>query len=99
MSDEQQFLITVRFPAWTQEADGQIHKFSAFGVKYLLITGVIPYPDWPEDDERWFTHDESKEVAKRFVSWYKANIKDEFNGEILFIEPADFTIANTKEQL
>lgn len=96
MSDEQQFYITVRFPGWEQEIDGKVHKFKPFAVRYLFITDVIPFPDWPEEDERWLRYSDEQEVVKRFVIWYQLHIKQDFDGEVLFVEPAQVTIADGK---
>lgn len=91
MSSEMQFIIIVRFPEWEQadfEDPKKVHKYSAFGVKYLLTMPIIPTPDWEEDDERWFTYSEEKIVAEEFKKAYAHTIKHkDFDGEILFIEP------------
>lgn len=96
MSNEMQFIIIVRFPEWEQvgslypEAGKEetVNKYPAFGVKYLLTMPVIAYPEWEEDDERWFTYSEEKIVAEEFKKAYANTIKGkDFDGEILFIEP------------
>lgn len=94
MSDEQQFIIVVRFPAW--EMDG--HKSKAFAVKYFLTMPIIPLPEWKEDDKRWFSYSEEKIVAETFKKAYKDRIrKDRFDGEILFIEPVQLTSLKADE--
>lgn len=93
MSNEMQFIVVVRFPEWEQEpiaeaGQTEVQKYPAFGVKYLLTMPIIPYPEWAEDDERWFTYSEEKIVAEEFKKAYANTIKHkDFNGEILFIEP------------
>lgn len=93
MTDKNQVIITVRFPAWEQDG----HKFSAFGIKYLFTMPLIPFPDWKEDDERWFDYNEDKIVAATFKKAYEATMKQDFNGEILFIENASLVSMKSDE--
>lgn len=86
MSDEEKFIITVRFPAK-----------KPYGIKYLFVTGIIPFPEWPNEDPRWMEYTPMDEVVKRFIDWYKGKIKPDFDGEVLFVEPAEFVIANGKK--
>lgn len=85
MKENSTYLITVRFPGWV-EGD---HTFSPYGYKYLFTTQIVQFPDWPENDDRWATWSEQKVVRDRFAHWYKQKVQYDFNGEILFIEPAD----------
>lgn len=90
MSDKQYWLITVRFPAWS-EGD---HKYPAFGIRYLIQTPNIQIPDWPEDDERWASFSEEADIKRYFLEDYKRNSfgsSREFNGEILFVEAFEIT--------
>lgn len=79
MSDKQQFIIYVDFGDYTY--------------KYLFATSVIPFPDWPEDDERWHTFDERGEAVNRFKDWFSKHI-GAFTGKIVLVEPCDFVIAD-----
>lgn len=99
MNNKEQYIITVRFPEWEQTFEGQIHKYPGFGVRYLLITPLHPEPDWPDDDERWFTYNPLNQVKEDFINWYKANIKKEFDGEVLFIEQSNYVIADAFNRL
>ncbi len=94
MNNKEKYIITVRFPEWEQTFGGETHKYQAFGVKYLLTTFIHADPEWPEDDERWFSYDPLVAAKDDFISWYKSNIKPEFEGEILFIEPTDLVNAD-----
>lgn len=92
MSNEMQFLIIVRFPEWSQvHHDGTLHKYKAYGRKYLFTMPIIPFPDWEDTDERWKTYDELKIVKDNFIKSFKASSRGEFKGEILFVEPADIS--------
>lgn len=93
MSNEQQFIIIVRFPAWEQNGT----KFNAYGMKFLFTMPIIPFPEWEEDDERWFTYSEEKIVAKTFKKAFEESRKIEFNGEILFVEPTQLSTVESKE--
>lgn len=101
MSNEQQFVITVRFPEWAQddfEDPNKVHKYPPFGVKYLFTMGVIPYPDWEAEDERWMWYSEERIVAEQFKRAYKATIKKDFDGDILFIEPSRYVNLKAAEE-
>jgi len=86
MSNEEQFLITARFPSWGDEG----FTFPAFGVKYLINTPII-IPVTDEDgeiiEEDW---NYEEEIANYFKQYYKDTIKKDFDGEILFIEPVQY---------
>lgn len=107
MSNEQKYIITVRFPSWKYVVDPledvkyepNSPEHPPYGVRYLFLTSLIEAPDWPEDDERWFTWDETQVIEERFLGWYKANINKEFDGEILFIDPADYVVADGRVKL
>jgi len=101
MSYGQQFVITVRFPEWSQddfEDPQKVHKYPPFGVKYLFTMGIIPLPEWEEDDKRWFSYSEERIVADEFKKAYKAKIKQEFDGDILFIEPSQYVSIKAVEE-
>ena len=83
MSNEMQFLITVRF-----------RLGGVVGIRYLFTTDIIPYPDWPDNDERWLQYSEEAEVVKRFKEWYNTNMDREFDGEILFVEPTNYVLCD-----
>lgn len=79
MSDKQQFLIYVDFGEYTY--------------KYLFITGLIPYPEWPEDDERWLTYDERGEAVERFKLWAEKHISG-LSGKVVLVESCDYVVAD-----
>lgn len=93
MSNEEQFIIIVRFPAW--EMDGK--KYKAFGMKYLFKMPIIPLPEWEDDDKRWFGYDEGKIVVQTFSKAFKEKIGRDFDGEVLFVEPASYTVIESDE--
>jgi|SRR5947207_15571236 len=94
MKDNSSYLITVRFPGFKE---GE-HVFGAYGYKYLFNTSIVPFPEWPENDERWADWSEEKVVKGRFIDWYTKDMSKEFTGEILFVESADnIIIANRLE--
>lgn len=88
MSDKMTWLITVRFPEFK---DGD-HTFGPHGMKILFDTPVIPYPEWPEQDERWFDWSEEREVAKLFRADWEKKRKQAFSGEILWLERSDIFV-------
>jgi hypothetical protein len=88
MSDQEQFTVICRFPGWEQDG----HKFGAFGRKYLVTTGILQFPDWPDDDQRWLRYDDLKPAKDAFKAQFAATIGHEFDGEILFVERSDFTV-------
>ena len=83
MADHIQFLITVRFRIG-----------AAIGIRYLFTTDIIPYPDWPDNDDRWMQYSEEAEVVKRFKEWYDKNMDRAFDGEILFVEQVNYVVCD-----
>lgn len=69
---------------------GKKLKYPPYGIKYLLTMPVIPYPEWAEDDERWFTYSEEDVVAESFKKAFEKTIGKKFDGDILFIEQSNF---------
>jgi hypothetical protein len=97
MSNEQQFLIIVRFPAWEQEFDGKVQKYSPYGMKFLFTMPNIQYPDWPDDDKRWHDWDERKITRDAFAAEFKKSRGKKFEGEVLFIEPVSISELKSSE--
>lgn len=98
MRNDEQYIITVRYPEWEQTFDGKTHKYKPFAVRYLLVTGIHQDPDWAYDDKRWLQYDPTDAIKDDFIEWYKSNIGKDFNGEILFVEPCDYVIAAPKDK-
>lgn len=89
MSDHEYWLVTVRFPGWV---DGD-KTFDAYGVRYLVKTGVIacPYDEDDDSEAALFWTPESM-VLDEFSEQWKQTIGGAFDGDILFVEPFQVTI-------
>ena len=102
MSNEQQYIIIVRFPEWEQEPIAEAgqegpQKYAAFGMKFLFTMPIIPFPEWPEEDERWFTYSEEAIVKRTFREAFNASRSKPFDGEILFVEPTSMSVLKAEE--
>lgn len=85
MSNEEQFIVTCRFPMWADAITKEEHP--AFGVRYLIKTPIIQPPDWEDKDIRWLTYSEEDAVVDVFKEQYQRRIGKPFSDEILFVEP------------
>lgn len=90
MSNEEQYIITVRF------AKTGATSTKSFGVKYLITTPII----WPELDDNdepvdpaWSPDDE---IKNHFYKQYEQRIGKTFDGEILFIESSNLVLLGAK---
>lgn len=96
MNDEEQFVTTACYPKWEREDfedKDKVHKYPPYGSKYLFTTGLVPEPEWPEDDERWLRWNPETVISTRFTKWYEVKFDRAFDGEILFTEPTRLVIA------
>lgn len=92
MSNEERYIITCRFPSWRLGEK----EYSPFGVKYLIRTGVMGFPEWADDDERWLTYDPDTPILEEFKKQYFASMGRVFKGEVLFIEQTDVVVLGDK---